>query len=129
MPRVACIGECMLELSGVDNRAMTLSYGGDTLNTAVYLSRLGVETDYVTALGNDPYSDWMLGQWQAEGVGTELVVRAANRVRGTVCDPHRSRRGAAVFLLAGSGAGCGIFFRFPNPPTWQRVFVRMTIFT
>jgi len=82
MPRVACIGECMLELSGVDNRAMTLSYGGDTLNTAVYLSRLGVETDYVTALGNDPYSDWMLGQWQAEGVGTELVVRAANRVPG-----------------------------------------------
>lgn len=82
MARVACIGECMLELSGIDNRAMTLSYGGDTLNTAVYLSRLGVETDYVTALGDDPYSDWMVAQWQAEAVGISLVVRARGRVPG-----------------------------------------------
>jgi 2-dehydro-3-deoxygluconokinase len=82
MARVACIGECMLELSGADNKAMTLSYGGDTLNTAVYLSRLGVETDYVTALGDDPYSDWMVEQWRGEGVGTDLVVRAAGRVPG-----------------------------------------------
>ena len=82
MPRVACIGECMMELSGADQRAMTLSYGGDTLNTAVYLARLGVETDYVTALGDDPYSDWMIEQWRSEGVGTDLVVRAAGRVPG-----------------------------------------------
>jgi 2-dehydro-3-deoxygluconokinase len=82
MARVACIGECMLELSGLDSQAMTLSYGGDTLNTAVYLSRLGVETAYVTALGDDPYSDWMIAQWRGEGVGTELVIRAKDRVPG-----------------------------------------------
>lgn len=82
MPRVACIGECMLELSGADNRAMTLSYGGDTLNTAVYLARLGITVDYVTALGDDPYSDGMIEQWRAEGVGTDLVVRAPGRVPG-----------------------------------------------
>ena len=28
-------------------------YGGDTLNTAVYLARLGAEADYITALGDD----------------------------------------------------------------------------
>jgi 2-dehydro-3-deoxygluconokinase len=82
MARIACIGECMLELSGADNRAMTLSYGGDTLNTAVYLARLGVPVDYVTALGDDPYSDWMVEQWREEGVGTGLVVRAPGRVPG-----------------------------------------------
>ncbi len=82
MPRVACIGECMLELSGADRQAMTLSYGGDTLNTAIYLSRLGVPTDYVTALGDDPYSDWMIEQWRAEGVGTDLVARAKDRIPG-----------------------------------------------
>ncbi len=82
MPRVACIGECMLELSGADKSAMTLSYGGDTLNTAVYLARLDVEVDYVTALGDDPYSDWMIEQWRNEGVGTDLVVRAKGRVPG-----------------------------------------------
>lgn len=82
MTRVACIGECMLELSGGDAPAMTLSYGGDTLNTAVYLARLGVAVDYVTALGDDPYSDWMVDQWRAEGVGTELVLRAKGRLPG-----------------------------------------------
>lgn len=82
MKRVACIGECMLELVGGDASAMTLSYGGDTLNTAIYLARLGVAVDYVTALGDDPYSDWMIEQWRAEGVGTDLVVRVAGRLPG-----------------------------------------------
>ena len=82
MTKVACIGECMLELSGGDATAMTLSYGGDTLNTAVYLARLGVEVDYVTALGDDPYSDGMVEQWRAEGVGTDLVLRATGRLPG-----------------------------------------------
>ncbi|MBT5109890.1 MAG: sugar kinase [Rhodospirillaceae bacterium] len=82
MARVACIGECMLELSGADQQTMALSYGGDTLNTAVYLARLGVEIDYVTALGDDPYSDWMIDQWLAEEVGVGLIVRAEGRVPG-----------------------------------------------
>lgn len=82
MTRVACIGECMLELSGDGAPAMTLSYGGDTLNTAVYLARLGIAVDYVTVLGDDPYSDWMVDQWRAEGVGTELVLRAEGRLPG-----------------------------------------------
>ncbi len=82
MKRVACIGECMLELSGADRQSMTMSYGGDTLNTAIYLARLGVSVDYVSALGDDPYSDWMIEQWRAEGVGTALVLRAADRVPG-----------------------------------------------
>ena len=82
MERVACIGECMLELSGADTSRMQLSYGGDTLNTATYLARLGVAVDYVTALGDDPYSDWMVEQWRGEGIGTDLVVRAAGRLPG-----------------------------------------------
>lgn len=82
MTRVACIGECMLELSGAHSNAMTLSYGGDTLNTAVYLARLGVTVDYVTALGDEPYSDNMIAQWEAEGVGVERVIRAPGRVPG-----------------------------------------------
>jgi 2-dehydro-3-deoxygluconokinase len=52
---------------------MNLSYGGDTLNSAVYLARLGISVDYVTALGDDPMSAWMVGQWRGEGVGCDLV--------------------------------------------------------
>ena len=39
--RIACIGECMLELSGAAHDRMTFSYGGDTLNTVVYLASHG----------------------------------------------------------------------------------------
>ncbi|GAB3279550.1 sugar kinase [Parahaliea aestuarii] len=85
-PRVASIGECMLELSGAPApgpaRSMNLGYGGDTLNTAVYLARLDIAADYVTALGDDSHSQWMIKRWQAEGVGTELVYRLPGRVPG-----------------------------------------------
>ena len=56
MSKVACIGECMIELKqaqGTEAGLFSRGYGGDTLNTAVYLARLGVGVDYVTALGDD----------------------------------------------------------------------------
>jgi 2-dehydro-3-deoxygluconokinase len=80
--RVASIGECMIEIAVKPGGDAQLASGGDTLNTAVYLARQGVAVDYVTALGDDPYSDEMLARWQAEGVGTELVPRLPGRVPG-----------------------------------------------
>ena len=71
--RVASIGECMMELRHRGPTDLDLAFGGDTLNTAVYLARLGVGTDYVTALGDDPYSEAMLAMWTGEGIGTGLV--------------------------------------------------------
>lgn len=82
MPRVACIGECMIELREQPDGTLTRAHGGDTLNTAVYLARLGMEVDYVTALGDDPWSDEMVRDWQAEGVGTALVQRIPGRLPG-----------------------------------------------
>jgi len=82
MTTVACIGECMIELSqGADNN-VTRGYGGDTLNTAVYLARLGVSVDYVTALGDDPFSDEMLKGWTSEGVGIGRVMRVPGKLPG-----------------------------------------------
>ncbi len=37
---VACIGECMVELREQPDGQLQRGYGGDTLNTAVYLARL-----------------------------------------------------------------------------------------
>lgn len=83
--RLACIGECMIELSDAAD-GMSRAYGGDTLNTAVYAARLGraagVSVDYVTALGDDPYSDEMVAGWRAEGVGVEHVRRVPGAVPG-----------------------------------------------
>lgn len=80
--RVRSIGECMIELSDLGDRGLGLAYGGDTLNTAVYLARLGVPVDYATALGDDPWSEEMLAFWAREGVGTDLVQRLPGRLPG-----------------------------------------------
>jgi len=82
MTGIACIGECMIELKQAAGGLYARGYGGDTLNTAVYLARLGVETDYVTALGDDAMSGEMLAGWAAEGVGTGRVQRLAGKLPG-----------------------------------------------
>ena len=87
---IAVIGECMLEISSTtdsqkhqDNQlAASISYGGDSLNTAVYLSRQGISVDYVSALGDDRKSDWLLKQWQQEGIGCSLVKQVTGGVPG-----------------------------------------------
>ena len=86
MIRIASIGECMIELRHRSASALDLAHGGDTLNTAVYLARLtkerDVRVDYVTALGDDAYSDGMLAMWRDEDIGTELVARLPGRLPG-----------------------------------------------
>jgi len=73
---MAVIGECMLEISAgreFPNKSANFSFGGDTLNTALYCSRLGGKADYISALGDDIFSDSMIKIWQKEGIGTKLV--------------------------------------------------------
>jgi len=84
--RVVSFGECMLELQGEAFGTMRQTYGGDTLNTAVYLARCGrangLQVDYATALGDDPLSAGLLQRWAAEGLGTGLVRRLPGRLPG-----------------------------------------------
>jgi 2-dehydro-3-deoxygluconokinase len=86
MTGVASIGECMIELKQAQGDCQgslySRGYGGDTLNTSVYLARLGVDVDYITALGDDFLSDEMIAGWAAEGVGTKRVVRLAGKLPG-----------------------------------------------
>ena len=75
----------MLELQGTAFGPMRQTFGGDTLNTAVYLARCGgghLRVHYATALGDDSLSAGMLERWAAEGVQTGLVQRLAGRVPG-----------------------------------------------
>lgn len=84
--RVVSFGECMLELQGQAFGEMRQTYGGDTLNTAVYLARCGraqgLQVDYATALGDDMLSTGLLHRWQAEGLATGLVRRLPGRLPG-----------------------------------------------
>ncbi|CAM3965832.1 MULTISPECIES: sugar kinase [Pseudoalteromonas] len=82
MVKVAVIGECMIELSKHSDNQYTMGFGGDTLNTAVYLTRCGGHADYFTVLGTDLYSQQMITQWQDEGVGTDEVKFNNNKQPG-----------------------------------------------
>lgn len=100
MKRLAIIGECMIELNGAPFGAMQQTYGGDSLNTAVYLARttrgsLGV--DYVTAMGEDALSQGMIRRWRQEGVGTRLVLLDPSRQPGLYLI-QLDERGERTFL-------------------------------
>lgn len=97
-PRIALIGECMIELQQRADGSLQQRFGGDTLNTAVYLSRaMGdkAQVDYVTALGDDSFSDAMCQIWKDEGIGLAMVQRLPGRLPGLYCiqtDANGERR-------------------------------------
>lgn len=78
MARIVCLGEAMLEFTrkGDDWK---LGYGGDTLNTAIHLARAGHDVAYMTALGEDPFSEQLRRDWEAEGLDTSLVLTHPTR--------------------------------------------------
>lgn len=82
--KIAIIGECMIELSGKPFEHQSQSFGGDTLNTAVYLSRLApsLQPYYVTGLGRDDYSLLMEKAWQNEGIDTSLTLTMNDKLPG-----------------------------------------------
>ncbi len=95
--RALCIGEVMVELAREADGRYAPRFGGDTFNTAVYLARAGAASSYATALGDDEFSDAILALAEAEGIGTQAVLRAANRVPGLYLI-HTDGRGERTFL-------------------------------
>ena len=77
--RIACLGECMVELAPEGAGLFRLGIGGDSFNTAVYMKRLAeageARVHYVTALGQDTESARMIAAFRAEGLETDLVFR------------------------------------------------------
>lgn len=93
-PTVTVIGEGMLELSRGDGDGWNLRYGGDVINTAIHLARLGDRVRLASALGADPMSAQLRDQWEAEGVDTALVIAADGRLPGLYAietDAHGER--------------------------------------
>jgi 2-dehydro-3-deoxygluconokinase len=85
LPRFVSVGECMIEMSGGEDGLYRLGYAGDTLNTAWYArSRLGTDwdVDYVTALGDDMYSEQMAEFFDENGIGIDYIQQVENRRPG-----------------------------------------------
>ena len=81
--RIACMGECMVELAPAPGDAglFRRGLGGDSFNTAAYMARLAeageARVHYVTALGEDGVSARMIDAFRNEGLETDLVFRIA----------------------------------------------------
>jgi len=68
---VASIGECMLELSGQTGPNWRMGFAGDTFNTLWALHALSGDrpATYVSAFGDDPFSDGQIAFFAENGIG------------------------------------------------------------
>lgn len=122
--KIALLGECMIELRGQMFGTMQQNFGGDTLNTAVYLARLGaesgIEVAYATQLGADAYSDAMLAAWQQEGIDTSLVCRETGRMPGLYTIQVDESGERTFYYWRESSAAKG-YFDGPSSPLEDRI--------
>ena len=83
--RIVCIGEPLAEITK-DINGMKLAFGGDTLNTAIYLARAlqGTEflVDYLTVLGEDAASEGVMDLMKAEGISSEFIRQTSTHNMG-----------------------------------------------
>lgn len=77
MKKIGFLGECMIELSGQAFGNMVQGFGGDTLNSAIYLNRLlpEVRPYYLTAVGDDALSQEMVERWEKEKINISAVLK------------------------------------------------------
>ena len=74
---IAIIGECLIELSSngtlAESSTLNKFFGGDTVTTAVTVARLGGCPTYITNVGNDGFSEFILSSLQKENIDTSLI--------------------------------------------------------
>jgi 2-dehydro-3-deoxygluconokinase len=108
-PRATFVGEGMLELSVSAPGGWGLLYGGDTLNTAIHMARLGLRVAYATAIGSDSLSATLRTAWMAEGLDCSLVLT----------DPERS---TGLYAISVDAAGERSFVYWRNESAATRMF-------
>jgi sugar/nucleoside kinase (ribokinase family) len=74
---IAIIGECLIELSAngslADTSTLNKYFGGDTVTTAVAIARLGGGVTYLTKVGNDGFSEFIVSALKKENIDTSLI--------------------------------------------------------
>lgn len=98
--KIAIMGECMVELHREGNH-LVQTYGGDTFNTAAYLSRIcgnDVKVNYMSAVGDgDSFSEGMIGFWRQNGVDSSLTQKIPGKLPG-LYSIELDRNGERSFL-------------------------------
>jgi len=114
--RAICIGEAIVELARGGDGRFALASAGDTFNTAIYLARAGIATAFATALGDDPYSDAIVSLAKAEGIATDMIVRAPGRLPALALVDGDNKGGSRAHFWR-DAAPAGELFELPN---WSR---------
>lgn len=83
---IACVGEVMIEMAMQDQVSARLGVAGDTYNTAYYLNALlenkGTSITYVTALGDDAFSDRIRSSIAGHGIKTDCIETRSGQMPG-----------------------------------------------
>lgn len=129
--KIALIGEAMIELRGNASDKASSSveqfYGGDVLNTSVYIARLneilkqhnnGLDIFFATAMGQDTISEKFIHCWQEEGIDTSLVLRNPNKLPG-VYWIQLDNKGERSFLYWRNDSAARYLFQDKEIVTWK----------
>lgn len=76
MTKLISIGECMIEMSALEDGLYKKGYAGDSLNMAYYARAFlpqSFDVDYFTALGDDVESEALAKSIETHGIGTDLI--------------------------------------------------------
>ena len=76
MKNFVSVGECMIELSNIEDRIFKMGFAGDTLNTAWYARALlsdAWSVSFATKLGNDELSQNAVSFITENNIGSDLI--------------------------------------------------------
>lgn len=111
--QVYCYGEAMVLVAPVDPGPLagrplcSLSPAGAEFNVAAHLAGLGCETQWVSALGNDPIAEIILDEARVRGVGTDHV--SVDTARPTGLYLKSSEPGGTRMLYYRKGSAASAF--------------------
>lgn len=122
-PTILCVGTVTLDLllvtdtvpaedTRVEASDVSLAGGGNSANSAVAIARLGLPVEFCGTIGDDRAGELVLGELEAAGVGTSLVVRQPGGITAQ----------SAVIVSSVTGARTIITHPAPPPPPIPRGF-------
>jgi len=83
--KIAVVGECMIEISGEPFSQLNQSFGGDSMNTAIYLKTLAqddVDVHFVSSMGRGKLNKALINKWKEYGIDTSSVLINAEKNAG-----------------------------------------------
>jgi len=135
MLQFGVFGECMLEVADLQhsNNTSTLRFGGDSLNTALYLARCvrqhaftgesaaaNMLVRYFSAVGQDAQSRLLLKSWHQEGIDVFSVLQLADKTPGRY-QILLDEAGERSFRYQRDNSAARFYFREPNTALEQQL--------